>query len=539
MTKIGRQNILWFSIGFLTIALSLVACGPEFQGQTQYRPSYLDAEDFVELAKEVDWKTGDTLSFSIGVDGNPDVSQEMYAATFSLKIPFATSYGFLASAINKFSPRVCQKVDIYNSPTEEYRKGEIPCGEIINSEWKKLYKFDIPKTRTESAGFDIKVDDFSLNLYMSRNQRSGTYLESDLSEKATIEKQSHSEFLKDISIRYIPNGTSTDLQLCFNLPGVRFRTDNKKVKTTAKRKVIFGKRSLKDKIKAKFGEIDFSNMRSCGSFRVSMNAENFQPNLEILEIQKPVFNNLVVEKTKVRFTSWWAEALNGLIDVFTINVEKTVSRSVDQSIRETVYGEVESGRWLGLLLGDDFNHKIREQIAQRLTRETYQNQNLLDYKKLRKKINRQCSKLSTFIPESSELYDFYLNCEAIIDQIYLEANPFYFDPDLQQKGCYDHFANIFTTEEESSWWAKECQMTLRIEARVPKSLESYVPAFMELINSFRGIEDWPDVARQTLADIELEYREVEKLVEDFKQQFQRVPSQDELFEILEDVSSEI
>jgi hypothetical protein len=93
-------------------------------------------------------------------------------------------------------------------------------------------------------------------------------------------------------------------------------------------------------------------------------------------------------------------------------------------------------------------------------------------------------------------------CAELLKKVKIAVLPFYRDPEMAAKGCYDHFANVHQSTNsrgEWKWWARECGFSLRVKFKVVADLTPDQKQALEMISrSLKDLDKWMESAADQL-----------------------------------------
>jgi hypothetical protein len=97
-------------------------------------------------------------------------------------------------------------------------------------------------------------------------------------------------------------------------------------------------------------------------------------------------------------------------------------------------------------------------------------------------------------------------CEKLVQDLEIKVAPFYRSKEMQDRGCYDHYANIHETQTsagEEKWWSEKCQFTVRAQVRIPEAYRDYLEEIQDSLASFRrGLDKAQDI-KAALDDLDV------------------------------------
>ena len=159
--------------------------------------------------------------------------------------------------------------------------------------------------------------------------------------------------------------------------------------------------------------------------------------------------------------------------------------------------EIDSGRWFARLHGEKALQKLSEQMNQ-ASLKAYRASGLpLKAEEFRHTFERQCKliRLSADVRADLEAV-----CDEILKKVKIAVLPFYRDPEMAAKGCYDHFANVHQSTNargEWKWWARECGFSMRVKFKVVAELTPEQKQVLEMVSrSLKDLDKW----MESLAD---------------------------------------
>ncbi len=455
----------------------------------------------------------------------------------NFKCPAAKLLVPLRTACETAIPQICSRLGLPASPADQYKKGELPCGKIVDGNWKQVHIYKLPKIKESENGIKIKVDSFDIPIYLSRQQRQGRYVEADLDGQKPVQKLSSLEFMKDVSVRYVPYEDKSYFQVCFNIPGADISTPKVKFKGKAKKKIgHFGHIHADAKMEGKFGDAKFDYARSCVTAFIKLDEKTLKPVIEIKEIQKPVFSNVDLGEVKIKFKSWLAKLTNKILKVFSVNLEEIISKVADDKIEKFEKKEVESGKWVLRVLKGKVHTNLSTVLTEKISQQVYDKGDVLTFSSLNNKLRKQCEKISSLVPASSQAQDFFANCDDFFSRVKLQFAPFHRSDDMEAMKCYDYLAPLYGTKDaqgKKKWWAKDCQFSMQVYAQFPGDLEKYKDSLIALLMTFRDSDEWPTSVSGVLNKLNIDDQELDHYLDLWRERSTAKPHLEDLVDLIE------
>lgn len=370
----------------------------------------------------------------------------------SMKVPYGKVFKGISKMIKSSAKYSCAMVpDVLKDGSFSYNSEEIPCGAIVDQNWKLLMYYNIDAASGSTSGLNYSFTGFQLPLFLSRETYSGKYTESDLTKKSIIEKQSSKKYLDDISIRYTPAGNQSKIELCINLPGGRLASVSQRVYGKIWDKILGFKVSYASAFDIYPGEVQYDYVRGC--FAADVGFVGFDPKINIHTTQVPAVHQATYQGVHIQIKDTFLRIIDNILNIFKLSIRKIAQKSITDAGNKILDQDIESGVWFSKVHGEqvlqDLGTKISNSSSSYL-RTIGVPASDSDFKQF---LKDTCliKKLSGDSIWNSRLQKF---CDEVVDRIQIQVTPFTINPDENQAGCYQYFARVH--ESSGSWWEQGC-----------------------------------------------------------------------------------
>lgn len=404
--------------------------------------------------------------------------------TYDLKIPYGRLYTVASRVVDFISPRTCQNINSLQSDHHsKYNGGEVPCGKIIDDQWKELVAFDFEETATVKSGYTITVKPFQFPVWLHRTSLSGVYTESDLEFKQQIPKTSSQKFAQDISVKWTPTGKGLNMGLCLNIPGGRLSAPTRTVYANAKKKTWYGKFSATSGFEITPGSATWEYGRGC--FAIDLDTANLSDvgAVKVVATQAPYLHKLTYSGLKIKITNWILRLIDNILSIFNASIKKAVIKKVSSTINQIADKDIETGAWFTQVSADKMLQEQGAKIQAELL-DVMQRTNLPMKSLQVKKFLKDKCRLLKFSKSEKWTQKHHVFCADLIDDLRIEILPFHRDQSSADKGCYDHYANIHSSKNADGvkkWWAKECKISTRFSIHISENAVGYIEELHDLI----------------------------------------------------------
>lgn len=486
---------VWSVLGVLALGFSLMpACGPGFSTKNRLAiEQEMESETIESALQRLNWRevpdptellSSDYLSGILG-QSPPQVTDRNIE--FDLQIDYNFLFRPLSKVITHVARKACDMIDVPKEGNKNrYRSGELPCGTIVDEQWKQVYTVDVPQYDGEASGFKLKIDPLQLPIYIGRATRQGTYIESTLDNLGDDSLLSSHEFGKDISLRYRPSGDHAEIDVCLNMPGMDITIPQRRVRATAKKKIIWTV-SMSSDFDVWPGTVKFDYLRSCATTKISFDPHTLRPKVELQKMEYPRFSEPQLSGMRIEIKDWWLRQVDGLLQIFKVNLRKRLLNSAQREFDDFSEAELENGHWLNRFNQKFLQNKLTERLNDSILNQMQQDGFSTSAISLKDRLKKQCRIMKLLRLDQEDEQEFFDVCEQFFEDIDLKIAPFYQSPELKAAGCYDHFGNIHGSVDESGkakWWAKKCKFVIRVQARIPDIYMQYAPQIQTLLTSF-------------------------------------------------------
>lgn len=491
----SRQTVYAVLLAAFTLVLS--GCGRSFEPLSITEIKYSSLTDGAEinpsvlqaLSKRIDWKEipanefGDP-SFLLPENPTGTSGTDQYFS-FTSGISFGVVYEAVSSVVKNQAPKFCESLNVLKENPNLYERGELPCGQIQDSQWKKIAFIQVPATEVQKEKMTQRLDAFSVPVLISRQQRNGSYSENSLDTKAEITKTSNRQFARDISVKFVPKGTHAELHICANSPGLTLMAPERVLHGNVKRRVLGINISLSGSGNVDFGTFNYGLARGCVMADLTYDPVLKKPAISAPIVENPKVINISYSGFKLDFREWWLKFIDKVADLFGNSIERSIERAVDKEINDFSKNELESGAWMNRLANETFRKKLDQKANQVVTEEIESRGIPVGSRSFKDKLIRECRKLGLLTALPSAMNAFSSRCEVLIEAMEIAVDPFYKDPEMAAKGCYSHYAGIFETKDSegnSKWWSKDCEFRVRTQVRIPAERTGDIPYLITLLN---------------------------------------------------------
>jgi hypothetical protein len=422
---------------------------------------------------------------------------------FDVSIPFARVYQASDTAIRLMAPLACTALpELERESPLAYRPGEIPCGRFASDGWKRLMNVSVEPTQGTESGFRYTVSGTTLPVWISRDQRSGTYIESNLTTRTEISRSSSTQFGRDVSVRFDPQGQSALWTACANLPGATVTSPATVISAKAERNILGFRASYGSEFDVQPGRVTYDYARACLQTRISWPTTQLAPVVQTSLLAPPAVVSAQYEGLRIGIRDWFLRLVDQIIGWFRSSIKTSVERQITQRGNTILDQDVESGRWFSKVHGEDTVRKFGESA----TRQTLQTLTRLG-------IPSQAADLKLALQDScrririsrAELWTDKLQtlCKDLIANTEITITPFVRDASQDQSGCYNHFVRLAESSSRA-WWHSECGFRARFEIRVSSDLISYLDEIKLLVVNRVVLDRLSEAWRSRLATLQID-----------------------------------
>ncbi len=387
------------------------------------------------------------------------------------KVSFEKIYKPLYKGLKTVLPYACKAAGI-SRLNNDYKKDEIPCGDILNDQWKQLLTFQTDEIRENVSGFNVQLDPTNISVWLGRNNHSGSYQEKSLNSNQTETLTSSRELVDDLSIRYQPKGSSAVLDVCLNIPGTDVYAPLIDVKGSIEKKILGVNIRVGASGRVTPGMVSYNYLRFCVKNEIGFNSQTGMPFAELQEIQAPHIDNARITQSDIRFDSVWLQLVDGFMRWFGLNIKHKIYTNVRSTVQDLSDDDMKTSRWLIKvsqgLVGEKAADGLRNKLVSQLT--SFQTPSTAI--ELAQILQTRCEiMISALRPDVRASLPPAI-CATLFARMQISLKPFNADPDSQAKGCYEGFARFKSLDEERSW-KKDCKFSSQIVVRLPGEFKNY------------------------------------------------------------------
>lgn len=485
----------------LVASTTLTACGRAFQVQnddasamsaTNILPNQVTVSE-----NKISGPEGELSWSSISASEDIELSYQM-------KIPFGRVYKLASIATRVMSPFVCQWTPgVENESPLAYRTGEVPCGKFVDGNWKQIVNVPVEPYYDIVEGFQVYVSGANIPVLLSRSSRQGSYQESSLTTKSTVTQTSSASFGDDVSIRYVPQGTSARLEVCMNIPGATVTSSTQEVWAKAWKNVLGVKVSYDSTLTVNPGLASFDYARGCFAADLGWKGQSLSPAINFTTTQAPYLSNVSYAGLHLKINDWFLRLADNIMGFFKSSLRKSLTERIVRLANKMADQEIETGRWYTRVHGEEVLQKAGEKITQRINTIFTRVGVPSSTTAVRSLIADQC-RLKKFAAPQEFTQRLETFCRDVINQIEIKIEPFAVDSASQQAGCYSHFARIHDSFSKDKWWNKQCQFGSSFSIRIPALWKDYQAELKQMLSShIAGVnlpQDWQQALSQNNVD---------------------------------------
>lgn len=401
--------------------------------------------------------------------------------SFEMKVPFGAIHRMGSKLIKFAAPFSCQFAPgISHGSPLDYRDGEIPCGGIIDQNWKQLMVINIDPISGVANDFNYSFSGVSLPVYLNRQALSGSYSEFDLTQRSVVNRSSSLKYLEDISLKYTPEGTRAKFELCLNFPGAQIKSSSQVVSGKTSKKVLGVKLSYGTDFDIYPGQASFDYARGCFQVELGTVDGQLSPELQILATEPPHLANAVYAGVQIKTRDFLLNLIENILSIFKISVRKQVENNITQKVNSVTDQELESGRWFSRVHGEqllqDTGERVTAQMSSLVTRLGVP----ATTDDLKQMIADSC-RLRLFSEQTSIDARIERFCRDVVSKVEVNVQPFSIDENEKALGCYSGFARIH--DSAGAWWQDQCHLSAKFEVTLPLNFVDYQPELEEILSS--------------------------------------------------------
>jgi hypothetical protein len=472
-----NKSSMTMAILFLTL---LAGCGGEMRSAQKAKS--LSSSESTSLGK-LDWD-------------DVKINNDNVELVYDLQIPFGRVYKTVSKVMDLMTPRLCESM---NSTGQNYRAGEVPCGRIIDNNWKELTVVNIERSESVNSGYNVTVDAFNVPVWLSRTTRQGNYVERDLDVRRDVQKTSSAQFAKDLSLKWTPSNNAVKMEMCMNIPGGTLTAPKFNVNARARKKTWYGHFSTSSGFEVTPGSATWEFGRGC--FEVNyIHAQGMEDSQLVLKTTKaPYLSGVQYKGLNIRIKDWFWRLVDNIMSIFNASIRKSIIKKFSNSVNNMADRDVESGQWFSKVYSDEVLRKQGDKLHSRIRQVIQRTGGLMNGGNVKSLLRDNC-RLIKFSKHPLWDQKHQAFCTSILQNLEISVDPLHRDEESQQAGCYDSFANIHATKTasgEDKWWSKKCKFSARFTIRMSQSAKDYLDEIHDLllqqIDEARIPADWKNI----------------------------------------------
>lgn len=489
----------------------LAGCTSKFEAektQPLKAQSVLDTGVTGGVPITIDNENPGTVNTPVGPIHIPDLINDPSGTLVNLVTQLKLPYGVLAKpielalgqALNQYVRTTdCDKVGTATDtrpPEKQYKCGEIPFGNIINSSEKFIYQVAIPSTWGTQDGTNFWVGSGSTQIHLSRYQRQGSIAIELLDSKTgTQQVGTHDVLAKDLFLRLSPKNGVLDAGVCFTVPGTTVAARPLWVPGNINRTLLWIiDLNANLSINVNLGQASFDSIKSCVSVSATYNKKTGLPEIKITGIEQPKIQNLSLTgftvKTDTTVTGFMGVVIS-VLDFFGAGLKQMIADSVNAAVRQEfnnqaaiTTAQVTSGEWLLEMLQFQY---LKPLLVDNINKALDKTQDVSGKQfqfEVGKWLGAGCLTLVNSYANQQQaltLNQLYSLCKSIPD---IQLNAFLDDAEMSAKGCYDRFFSVETLiKDPSIWWHTQCAIKNEVIVTAPKSMMPVFQCLADAVNS--------------------------------------------------------
>ncbi len=410
--------------------------------------------------------------------------------TLDVEIPYTRVLKPLSDLVRKYAPQVCKIANFAYAGDGVYHNEELPCGHP-NSDgiWKHIFDVNIQGLNGWSGDVYYDLYGFNVSLMIGRTNQQGLYTEDSLDNKGNQVFTSSKTLGEDVSFRFRPHGNYADFDVCMNIPGLTITTPPIYIPGNAYKKILGVSITLDANMELKPGIVSYQYIRQCFSVAAGFNENSGMPIYQLTQVTNPDVVGAALNYTQMHFQSWFTNLVSGLLNLIGTNINQEIANYLQTAVKSASEDDVRNGQFLldaaRSTLGEEWTGKVSDAMAGRVNNELLPG-NGVNFKEA---LRSQCDRISSLLSEYDENRLDPDKCRAFLDMVDIYMVPFKYSEELDQKGCYSHYANIHkanTGSENDYWWKTECKFNVKIMVGVPVDDDQQIrTAVVNLIATLR------------------------------------------------------
>lgn len=410
------------------------------------------------------------------------VKADEYEVTFALKVPFGRVYQPVSKAIKWVTPLLKKQLA---TEGQNYYPNEVPVGQIINSDWKKILDFEVEKSESVQSGYNVTINEFVVPVWLARHSRQGNYVEANLDLKRNVTKLSSKNFGDDISFRWRPEGSSVKMEMCLNIPGSKITAPKIDVFARARKKTWYGHFSTSSNFEVNPGELQWDLGRGCFAANYFKPEGSAQSLLTFRATQAPYLQAVVYKGLSIRIGNWFLRLIDNILSIFNASIKKAVIKKVTNTVNNMADKDIESGQWFSKVYTEEVLNDLGERVHARIRRTVNRVGGLVDMDHVRNMIDDNCRlmKLSKS-PQFTEKHRQF--CDEVVSTLRFTVSRDFSDESSRQAGCYDYFANIHEVKDaqgNKKWWAEKCRFKVRFAIKMSSNARQYFHELRDILKN--------------------------------------------------------
>lgn len=493
-THLSLHQTLGTAVGLCLALGSLTACGPAFKQQDT------QGNDVIS-SNAVQLRSAQLKTIDGEVSWNPLNNNEL-SLEFEVKVPYRRVFKMSSQVVKALIPFTCQAIPgIMNSAVQSYKQGEIPCGGIIDNDWKQLLSITVDPMSGTSDGFNYFVTGTTIPVMISRAQNSGSYSESNLDSKSNETRTSSPQLGEDISLRYNPEGTKAQIELCMNVPGATVTSTRQSVNAKAWKNVLGVKVSYDSDFEINPGQARFDYARGCFAMDFGWMGKELAPQLNLKTTMAPQLSNAQYSGLNIKISDWFLRLADNVMDFFKFSIRSKVQEKMVGKVNSMLDSDVETGRWFTRIHGEERLQEVGRKVTQQIANSVARIGLPSSTEELRTQVKDNCrlKKMSISEDWTDRLEQF---CKYVVSEIQIEIEPFHRDQDSAAKGCYSHMARLH--DSQNKWWANECHFAVRFKVSLPLPFKEFTNELKLMIASQISVDRIPEAWQERLQELKID-----------------------------------
>lgn len=402
---------------------------------------------------------------------------------FEVKIPFGRVYKSASKVVRTMAPKACEWIDgIQKSDSSAYNGWEIPCGQIMDSNWKQIIDLNVPGQFIQSNGFNITIWGTNLPILFSRSTRQGMY--NQLGIEGDTSRMSSFNWGDDIALLYRPGGDNAHVELCVNIPGGEVTAPNRTVYAKAEKWILGVPIVFNSGFNIRPGSASWDYGRACGAADISWKNKGwFTPSVDFSVSTAPYLSNVSYQGLDIQINDWFLQSIDNIMDFFGVSLRRSLISQLSNMGNQVADQDIESGKWFTNTGTDRLLKETTTRLNVRLNDVISRIGLPSSADDLKAILRDRCrvTKLSLSAEWTDRMNTF---CTSVIDQLSISIEPFVEDQASRDAGCYNTYANIHettNTDGSSKWWAEKCLFTARFNVHLGPTVLSFAAEMEKLL----------------------------------------------------------